>query len=454
MNINLPMSSLLPGTQQLLSVAMKGEWPYRQFYMGSNLKLPDDMALDQSEISLKNVPTPFTDWTRQAASNFGELAVVSPKGFFHVCAFVAADSIGQQLNADYYLRGVESGKSRQEAKAEVEADASYAKLRGQADKQDSEINDPFELLDDVITHPDDPDIKAKVKLKIKDDSSNDDPGTVEWKHFAAQEKAIAAASGLSIVSDSFNRMAVEANALSKANSLAYLDAPRVPGVALGEGEAKLQDILDGFAAGYCYNWERKAGVIEFRSRDWFRKRCSQLPDEWLEQWRQLLRKNGTLTLQEFAQIATLTFEQLAENVQQDSVLGCCVASVYPDWNIIRNQAILRLYLRLDQDQRQLLFSQNGLPLPSLNPDEWQLVVDACHYPYNGGWGTWDGFLKNNGRGVVVTATTITDHDSAGERIDYSFKISSGKDSSASWWITMPKYVPPKKPQPVSPPKAK
>jgi hypothetical protein len=397
---------------------MRGNWPYRQFQMGTSNPFPEGIAsrLNEASVTMENVPRPFTAWQRQPGSNFGGLGVGSPMGFFLVSYYTAPDAIGQQCNAELYLRGVETGGAPEQIADELRSDPRHE----QGAKQDAEMNKPYLMLDDAIEHEDDPVLQLKVKLEMKEKA----PSEHMWRKFATQQQAIADASRFNIVSDSFSFLTGNTD--------------------LSSGEVKLQDLLDRFSEGYSCNWGRNGTTLEFRNRDWFRKRSAQLPDEWIERWRQMLLKNGTLTLDQFAQLATLSFEQWEESIFTDPVLDCCGEVGNGGWNVIHNQALLGLYLRLGHDQCDMLFSADGLRLAALAPDQQQAAADMLGYRYKAFFDMLDNYLNGGGEGMVIKASSVNEKDG---RTAYEFVATDQNGGRAEWRVGMPIYEAPKKETP-------
>jgi hypothetical protein len=407
MNVNLPVSRLSPEAQQLLLDGMRGNWPYRQFQLESKEAFPEDIVsrLSECNICMENVPRPFTDWQNTIGTDFGGLGVSSPLGFFLVSYYTDPDVIGQQLNAETYLRGVEQGATREQIDAQLKDDPRQVTSK----KEDAEINEQYLMLDPAIEHPDEPALQLKVNLKVQPPDKDEDSGNAQWKRFAAIEEALANASGFSIVSDSFNR------------NRGGADPAAV--------DVKLQAAMDAFVKGYFYNWDHKDGVVEFRCRDWFRKRGSQIPDEWIERWREILKKKGTMTLAEYAPLATLSFEQLSESVFPDSVLSCTASTR----QIVANQPILNLYLTLSPEQRSRMFLPQGLPLASLTSAQWQIAEALCHYKYNSNLASIAECFANGGQGSVLLGVYETKEN------HYVISIKGRDGHQEDWSISMPVY---------------
>ncbi len=143
---------------------------------------------------------------------------------------------------------------------------------------------------------------------------------------------------------------------------------------VGESETEIKDILDTICKGYFYNWEKHGPIIELRSREWFKKRTTQIPDEWVERWRTNLKKLGYMSIDDYAQIAQLTGPQIVENLglDEDFYRAEMFDSAYANqiW-------LIRLYASLSDSQKKSIYSQTGLSLLSFSPDQWDLLRKAC-----------------------------------------------------------------------------
>lgn len=194
----------------------------------------------------------------------------------------------------------------------------------------------------VNEHPDDPALHAKVKLQP------DSPALFNV------QLDLAHASGLCVVSDHFPGPDGRGE---------------MPQQGPPSGEVELKKALDTIADIYIYNWDKRDGVLEFRDRNWFRKRTLQIPDAWLNRWRDELKTTGTIGLDNLSQIAQLTQEQLSANVMYDddfrasNLAGIVVAGREP----------LRFYASLQSDQRSALLTDFGLDAATLSPDQSDLL---------------------------------------------------------------------------------
>jgi hypothetical protein len=239
-----------------------------------------------------------------------------------------------------------------------------------------------------------------------------DKATSAALYVGRELKAIALASGFGIVSDSY----------ASVSSTGVFDATAK--------DKELKDVLDSFGERRFRNWEKHGCVLELRQRDWFRRRASQIPDEWLERWRRMLNATGTLPLDEFAQMVTLDMWQIGENISTDPVLW---AACPKDWAMADSQGVLRLYLRLDSNQKRMLFA-DGLDIGLLRPDQQQCYSEMFDYGYACTWDT-DKFSNPGKNRVTMKARvdadsgkqrkwvfTVLVEDDAGGMIDKAFRV--------------------------------
>lgn len=184
--------------------------------------------------------------------------------------------------------------------------------------------------------PDDPILRTKVKISTE---SNELPDV---------QLALSEASGCAIVSDSF---------------------ARAMGRVEKDTEITLGDVLAQIGSSYKYHWEMHGSTIEFRDRKWFVKRAALVPEASLERWRKALRGTGTLGLDDLAEIALLTQEQFDENIRDDEVFKAAgfVLDFYGQ------KEILRLYGALTPQQKAAVFTESGLDLRALTPQQWANV---------------------------------------------------------------------------------
>ncbi len=249
----------------------------------------------------------------------------------------------------------------------------------------------------AINHPDDPELMSKITMYVGGPNLND------------VLAALAESSGFSIVSDSFYR--------------------RFRGLDFSNEEITLRKVLDKIATQCRYNWERQSNVLEFRDRDWFRKRAFQIPESWLEPWRKHFRENETLDMDDLSQIAALDEKQFWDNILPDDTLG---SRKLAEINCF-NGYLLRLYGSLTDQQRQMLFAPTGLDVTLL--DSRQRLLAEKLFAGN------PAFSTNPDIRINLSGTR-----SAKEKLfEYEFRAAADDLAPMEWNFTTPTYVPPKPP---------
>jgi len=243
----------------------------------------------------------------------------------------------------------------------------------------------------ITEHPDDPALAVKVKLKPMGNS------------FADLLRAVSKASGYAVVSDSF---AIYNRGFEPVNA-----------------DVVLKDALDKLSIQYRYNWDRQGSVLEFRDREWFRKRGYQVPESWLEPWRKSLKRTGTLTLDQLAQMSLLDDNQVGENLFCDDVLNV-------PWLVeafTTGGDILRGYARLSDDQRTAMFSETGLSLTAISPSQWDRVSRMLRSKPQ---------LDLTADDNIVLTGRQTKVD---KPLQYTFTAASADGQSTKWDVTIPMY---------------
>lgn len=253
--------------------------------------------------------------------------------------------------------------------------------------------------------PDEPDLHAKVKIKP---DSNDLPDVLS---------ALSNSSKMPVVSDSFRQTIV-------------LSVPK-------DKEMDLWDLLEKIGESFRYDWDKPGSVLEFRDKKWFKKRAAQIPDSWIERWRDTLKKTGTLELGDLVQICSLTQEQFNENIQLDKVLMS--SGIVQPYYLGREA--LKLYGMLSEAQRAMAWGEEGLDLTLLGSEQWAQAAKAIKL-------TRPGLVGN--RDVALRLRVIQKQpDGSPDRARYNFKITADDGSEPLvWQVDAPKYEDPQKPKKV------
>ncbi len=413
-NIAPKFALLSPETQQLYLDTIKRNYPYRQINASAVCPTLSIQDLSTRSVGLENIPRPMTEYDRTQMAAFGGVGTGLMMGtvhrFFHLGDWADPDDPGVQLWAKVRVTAVEDG---------VAAEDAANSLRSKIVAEEKKTQDEWEhyvSMEPRLQHADDPDLHVKAKLKIEQPKPPEVEGdfmAASRAGYAAVQKGICESYGYSVVSDSFARFR--------------------GGAAFGTEEQELAAVLEALSTGYNCNWERYGRVIELRNRDWFRKRASQIPDEWVVRWRDKFKKNGSLSIAEFAEIAALEFDQIAENILTDSILHQITS--LEDWNMINTRSLLRLYLRLDTNQRTMLCSLDGLNVSILNSDLQPLVQAVFGHGFAFSWNL-DQFLRNGEEPTFLRLEYRQEQDGKGR---HWFVASKKGLETKSWHLTLPTY---------------
>lgn len=253
-----------------------------------------------------------------------------------------------------------------------------------ADKRANDSGDP------LADHPDDARLHIDVKLMIEKGNS-----------LNKIQPQLTEPTGLGVVSDNFN------------------SRDTVSGLS-GE-PMELEDVLDKTADATAYNWWLHGPVIEFRDRHWFRKRAAQIPDEWLDRWRDTFKKTGTLDLGDLAQICTLTPEQWTVNINSDEVLGQIRSS-----RLFNFRSLTQIYAFLSDGERFAAMSKSGLDLKTVDPDNCLRIYKQLGSEYT--------------RNPDAEMKLLIDRFPNGKCFRYDLKITTSDDLPAiKWSVDTPQY---------------
>ena len=184
-------------------------------------------------------------------------------------------------------------------------------------------------------NPDDPALEKKIDIKY------------DGKRLPEVQQALADTSKLGVVSDYF------------ASPMKTNFAP--------SGKTTVKAVMDAIADSHYYNWTKQGDILEFRDRNWFKKRAAQLPEAQLDVWRHEFSRTGTLDLSSLSQIAQLQPEQIMQNITGDEILG---KSILLTRAIISNREMLIFYDMLASNQRNVLLSHQGLDFATLSKEQY------------------------------------------------------------------------------------
>lgn len=266
---------------------------------------------------------------------------------------------------------------------------SSASSSEQSPNRTKDEDDPGEP---AITHEEDTELLAKVKIKLDGNLLSD------------LQLGLGEASEFAVVSDYF--------------------PSRYQQVSITDGEYKIKDILSQFDP-RRYNWEKHGSTLEFRDRDWFWKRSLQIPEAWIEPWRQTALNTGTLDIESLAEIAELSNPQVITNVENDEVLG---GHGDLSGTIGENRYLLRWYDHLDASQKMQLFTKSGINLQTGTNDQLDYVKKML-------W-MYPNVLAN----LDITARIFASRTKQGDQYLYRFYMTPTDDSKPiEWKFTTPKF---------------
>jgi hypothetical protein len=379
-----PVSKLSPETQELVLNAVKKKCNLE----GKPLSEEQEKAFTTTGSMLFDLVPDELGWKSIEYKKFAGTGIYINNEFMAIESLLGDGSYPtNQANARQVINILENGESSKE-----QATAEYL----QAATEESKLLEkrfPTEPQPEVA---DEPDLHDKIEVK---------PEEKKWIGLVDFEAAVAQASGFAVVSDSYKIL---------------------PGFAsVSKSETELKDVLSTICEGYRYNWNKHGQIIELWSKEWFKKRTAQIPDEWVERWKANLKKLGHMSLDDYSQIAMLTTEQLVENIRTDEQLFdlhmfSCTQST--------QVFLLRLYASLDADQKKSLFSEVGLDVLSFDPDQWTLMCKLFQEPW---------FWKGNCP-AVMKCKLIEDDKGISY---YNFQLINMRNHNQliGWWMRMLDY---------------
>lgn len=416
-HLNPPVSILSNETQQMLLSRVQQEWA------AANRKPFPQSATDHFDRARLRLEVWMPDDFYQNDSRdswFGNTLLLCDQLVF------GFDQMNDPANPQVQER------SREEL-ITLETDSDRGRVAGEREQQSVEAHRkaldeknkhfPPELAPE---HPDEPDLHKKVTLK-----PSGEPRTITYwrseagKRFTELLESLSNASGLSVVSDSFLLMRDVAD-----NTSVY------------DSEKELKDILDAVAEGYVCNWEKHGSVLEFRDKYWFRKRTTQIPDEWVQAWWRSFKRNGFLTLDDMAQMAALTKEQRRENLDANEEFDIPGKDDWPGglfWALEHSHHVFRFYRSLEPSQRKMFLSSDGLDVEFLSAPQRELALNIYYRPEDAEWeaaSIWDGPNP-----PVRLRASLRDFNEK----EMGYAVIAAAENNAhlrEWRVSSPKYVEP------------
>ncbi len=393
--LSLSAGSLSEEGQQGLLQAMQSLFGFTSKISGGAVPFPKDLAskIGQVTVMINYNPENIGDMPG-GETLLGVMDMFCDDGQNVELPLFDPDSNAAKLLGKLLVSSQDQGKDNQDTGGDMETMFAQAMM---SDIKNTDTGEP------VAQHKDDPALEAKINIKLQSRNIDD------------AEAALAEASKMTVVSDSFGR---------------------TYGPNLTQDEAQIKVVLDKIADGFRYNWDKPASVIELRDRDWFRKRGKQIPEAWLEAWRQTLKKTGTLDIGDLSQIAVLTQEQYNANISRDEILD----KVGIEDLVFTARDVLRLYALLSDGERDALFSEDGLDLRSVEPNAWPLAQNLINRRNAS-------FLQDPNAQIILAAS----RQPKDKQYQYTITATcAGSDKPIEWKFTTPKYVEPlKKEEPAN-----
>jgi len=382
--MSLRVSDLSPATEQATMQLSDARRILSSIRSGKGITPPPEPVPDASSIGLiinegidrvarEGANSLHMGWiTVRYGPQYSEQDLITP--------FPNPDFETTKLFGTEWVQSLEEGKSGdQVAHPRSQIDAAQIADRVRFGQDDTPEEKPKE-------HPDDPALQKKLKCQPED------------TRLASVLAEIAKNSELSTVSDSFGRPYTRP--------------------AMIQGEMTARELLDKIETVYDEDWERNGAILELRDKEWFMKRSAQLPEAWLEKWRQEAKNTGTLDLDTLWQINKLSYDQLRMNLLEDDILG--KMSLHADSNL------MKIYDCLEPSQRRTVTSTSGATI-QLSDTQITTLADL---------------LKSKGT-PVTDVTLTTTRKSVGKHFEYEMRL-AGPDrvQLGVWKQATPEYTPP------------
>ena len=337
---------------------------YGQNHFADRKAVPDDAeeSLAKHRLHFEIIPKPYEWGLRRRLVYFGWINAALSEWITSI-----------HFVGDFRYPAAESSKvvgshRLSVANQPLESQTDWDKLRMDENngmREDEKFIEWYLMFDPIVEHSDEADLHKNVTVEVTAEAQKDMMEMVkviggrsyQRLVYQASLKAIAEAAKMSIVSDSYS-------------------------VLLGNnpsfGKDELKGTLDKLADTCRCNWEKHGSMIEFRRRDWFRRRSCQLPDEWVRAWREQVEKNACFDLDTCIRISALPDDQMEENIRIDPLLDEAIGI---SWEVDFHKIFCRFYIQLTPSQRAQVFSEDGFELSGLISDQ----LPAYREMFVGGW---------------------------------------------------------------------
>ena len=415
-NLMPAMTRLAPDMPQLCASVIQKMWAFDHIW-SDRQQVPNDLEqqVRTCAVHMDLLAPPFDYSLRQKLLNFGHLSTRISTGDYRIGWLKDPNSKSTQTWAKSLLNAQDQG---------LDANTywnQHGESTQKAQQDDAKEIEYYFMFDPVAQHPDEPDLHKETLLKANDEinkyreeqlkACGDEAG--RRIDFQTDLLLIADTTKLNVVSDSFATVVCE-----------YTPGTR---------KCELQEVLDTFAEGYGCNWEKHGSILEIRRRDWFRKRSSQIPDEWMKPWREEMLSTGTVTPTTYFQMIVLDDDQIDENFVSDKLLRSAVGHWYFYWN---NRGFARFYLRLTKEQHGLLLTEQGLNPQTLSADQWDYFTGMYDY----------GTRQPSHLHPYKDAYSITEERTVPQAVisvNCTFKVKFTTDDTDHWDIALPIIAQPK-----------
>lgn len=146
-----------------------------------------------------------------------------------------------------------------------------------------------------------------------------------------------------------------------------------PSLFIRPGKQPLYKVLIGLEK-TGFTWELDDDALRVRPRDWALRRSYEIQEGYLAYYRDLLAKQGMLTLDDVGKIALdLTDGQIGNTLLADPDF-MWMNLVFGD--LTEGKNILRFYASLTAQQKSALRTEAGLPFSQLTTEQWDRVGSA------------------------------------------------------------------------------
>ncbi len=416
-NLIPKMTVLSPGTRQLCADVIREAYPIDRLDHGRG-PLPDDIdkIISERSVHMQMIPRNM-EWNfRIQLQDLGSITTNLGSGTHYIGWLRDPNAKSTQLWADYILKAADGTMDIQDYYNHYRPEGYEAR------REDSKQIEYYFAYDPEDQHSDEPELHRKIQIKMTDEIAKLKARELEAYgsqaidriNYQTDLRLLSSASGLNIVSDSFAVVAGQMNLIN--------------------GERELVEVLADLVEKCRCNWKMQGSTLEVCRRDWFRRRNSQIPDEWIAPWREEVKRTGTGTLDMYCQMAALRDEQIEENISSDPLLSPIIGDW---WSYGNNQGFAKFYQQLNDQQQKLIFTKPGLALNMLSPMQYPYYAQMFHYGSRHTWDTEE-FNDPGSKQVRIRGGLTTQKDGS---LEYWFQAEltrpDGSTKEEIWQIPIP-----------------